>query len=119
MRKPQSMTFKRFGESFMEINKFLLLFLVLDASNKMEMEYLNKILLYVVPNGWANKSYLQGWYFELKTYRETCAMFDCMEVAKQFYKGVTPSKVPTWADTNRDGQVRKRNGGESASPTNP
>ena len=49
----------------------------------METEELNEILLHAVPIELANKSYLQGWYFELKTYRETCAMFERTEVAEQ------------------------------------
>ena len=57
------------------MNNFLPLFPGSDASKKMEMEDLNEILLHAVPNGWAMQSYLQGWGFELKTYRETCAMF--------------------------------------------
>ena len=46
-------------------------------------------------------------------------MFDRMEVAEKFHKGGTPSKTPTRSEANRDGHVRKRNGGEAASSTNP
>ena len=56
----------------------------------MPSEKLNNILLGVVPNGWAKKSYLQGWYFEMKTYKETCDMFEKMEINEQVYKGGTP-----------------------------
>ena len=70
----------------MEINSVLPLFSGSDASKKMEMEELNEILLHTVLNGWSKQSYLQGWGFELKTYRETCAMFERMEVAEQVYK---------------------------------
>ena len=38
------------------------------------------------------QSYLQGWDFEMKTYRETCAMFERMEIAEQMYKGKPPFK---------------------------
>ena len=47
------------------------------------MEDLNKIILHAVPNAWAKQSYLQGWDFELKNYRETCVMFERTEVAEQ------------------------------------
>ena len=76
------MTFKSFAARLKEINNFLPLFPGSDASKKMEMEELNEILIHAVPNGWAKQSYLQGWDFELKTYRETCTMFKRMEVAE-------------------------------------
>ena len=119
LRKPQSMTLKCFAARLTEINKLPPLLTGSDASKKMEMEDLNEIILHAVPNGWAKKSYLQGWYFEQKTYRETCAMFECMEVTEKVYKEVTLSKIPTRADANLDGHVRKRKGGEAASPINP
>ena len=45
-------------------------------------------------------------------------MFERMEAAEQVYKGVTPSKIPTREEANRDVHVRKQKGGESALPTN-
>ena len=85
----------------------------------MEIEELNEIIIHAVPNRWAKQSYLQGWDFELNTYRETCAIFECMEVAEHVYEGGTPYKIPTREESNRDGYVRKWKGGESASPTKP
>ena len=85
MRKPQIMAFKRFAARLTEINNFLPLFPGSDASKKMEMENLNEILLHAVPNGWTKQSYLQGWVFDLKNYRETCAMFERIEVSEQVY----------------------------------
>ena len=101
------------------MDNFLPLFPESDVSKKMEPEYLNEIILHAVLNAWTKQSYLQGWDFELKTYKETCAMFEQMEVSKQFYKGVTPSKTTTRIESNRDGHISKRKGGEDASPTNP
>ena len=46
-------------------------------------------------------------------------MFERMEVAEQVYEGGTPSKIPTRAETNREGHVRKQKLGEAASPANP
>ena len=119
MRKPRSMSFKHFAARLTEINNFLTLFPGSDASKKMEMEELNKILLHVVPNGWAKQSYLQGWYFGLNTYGETCEMFYFMEVAEQVYEGGTPSKMPIRAVANHDGHIWKRKRVEAVSPTNP
>ena len=50
---------------------------------------------------------MQGWDFELKTYRETYAMFERMKVSEQVYKEGAPSKTPTMAESNRDIHVRK------------
>ena len=99
MLKPRRMTFKSFAARLTETNNFLPLFPGLDNSKKMEIEELNKILLHAVPNVQAKKSYLQGWDFELNTYRETCAMLDLVEVTEQVYKGGSPSKTPTREDT--------------------
>ena len=101
------------------MNNFLSLFPGSDASKKIEMEELNGILLHAVTNGWSNQFYPQGWYFELNTYRETCAMYKRMEVAEHIYEGGTSSKIPTRAESNHGGHIRKRKGGEGASPTNP
>ena len=47
------------------------------------MDDLNEIILHIFPNGWAKQSYIKVWDFELKTYRETRAMFERMEVTEQ------------------------------------
>ena len=52
----------------------------------MASEELNKILLQAVPNGWENKYYIQGWYFKGKTYKETCDIFEVMEISEQVYE---------------------------------
>ena len=66
----------------------------------MPPEEITDILLHNVPNCWETKFYLQGRNFEGKTYKETCEMFDTMEIAGKVYKGVTPSKNTTMADDN-------------------
>ena len=72
---------------------------------------LNKIYLHAVLNGWAKQAYLQGWDFEGKSYKETCEIFERMEIAEQYYKGVKPSKTIIREDVNRDSHGRKRKGG--------
>ena len=47
---------------------------------------LNDILIHAVPNGWAIQSYPQG-----LTYRETCAMFEQMDIDEQVYNVKSPS----------------------------
>ena len=64
-----------------------------------------------MPNERAKQSDLQGWYFELNTYKETCTMFERMEVAEKVYEGGTPYKTQTRAEANRHGHVRKQKGG--------
>ena len=85
MRKPRSINFKRFAARLMEISNFLLLSPGLDVSKKITHEELNEILLHAVPNAWAKQSYLRGWYFEMKTYKETCTLFEIMEISEQVY----------------------------------
>ena len=67
----------------------------------MDPEDLNDILLYAVPNYWALQSYLQGWNFERRTYKDTCDMFERMEIAEAVYEGGTPSKNTQWAESGR------------------
>ena len=50
--------------------------------NKMETKELNKILLHAVTNEWAENSYLQALTFEVETYKETCKIFEHMELAE-------------------------------------
>ena len=46
-------------------------------------------------------------------------MFEQMEISKQVYEGVTPSKTTTREDSDRDSHVRKQKVVDAASPTNP
>ena len=55
----------------------------------------------------------------MKTYKETCAIFEQMVILEQLYEGGKPSKKPIREDSNRRIHVRKLKGGESTSPTNP
>ena len=51
----------------------------------MEKLELNKILIHGVPNICNKQYYLQGCYFESKTYKDTCDVFKRMKTAEQFY----------------------------------
>ena len=75
MRKPRDMSFKRFASQLTEINNFLMLFPGSEPTKTIPAEELNDKFLHAVSNSWAKQSYLQGWVFEMKSYRETCAMF--------------------------------------------
>ena len=59
----------------------------------MEPEELNKILLHAVINSWARQSYIQGWDFEGRSYKETCDMFERMEIAGSIYEGGETYKI--------------------------
>ena len=63
------MLFKVFLARLTVINNFLPLLPGSDTTKKMPPEELNEILLCVVPNGWDKQAYLQGWDFEVKTFR--------------------------------------------------
>ena len=46
-------------------------------------------------------------------------MFEQMEISEQVYEVKSPSRKIIMEDTNHDSHVRKRKGGEFASPVNP
>ena len=71
----------------MEMNNFLPLFPGSDITKKMMPEDLNKILLHAVTNSWAKQYHLQGWYFNINTYKETCAVFEQIKIAIKVYEG--------------------------------
>ena len=76
----------------------------------MASEELNEILINAVPNVWENQSYLQGLYFKCKTYKDTCKIFERMEITEQVYEGGTPSKNAARVDVNRASCGRKLKG---------
>ena len=89
MRKPQNMTFKHFYARLTEIDNFLTHLPGSDLSKNITYEEISEIILHSVPNWRAKESYINGWYFNMKTYKETCAMFEQMELAWQVYEGGT------------------------------
>ena len=48
-------------------------------------EDLNKILLHAVPNSCAQQAYIKGWDFEGRSYKDTCDMFEHMEIVEAIY----------------------------------
>ena len=92
MHKDCDMPFKGFTARLTEIDKFLPLLPGSDDSKNMPTEELNETPLHAVPNGREKKSYIQGWEFEMKNYRQTCAMLEQMKIAEQVYEGQTYSK---------------------------
>ena len=52
-------------------------------------------------------------------FKETCAIFEQMEISEQVYERQKPSKNIPRVDFNHDGHGRKRKGGEASLPTNP
>ena len=84
---PHEISTKCFSARLMDIYHLLPLFPGSDSTKNMNAKELNDILLHAVPNVWAKQSYFQGWYFEMKTYKETCAMFEQMENDEQVYEG--------------------------------
>ena len=83
IHKSCDILFKRFAERLTEIHNFHPLLPISEATKKVPPEDLNYILLHAVPSRWDKQAYIQGWYFEMKTFRETCAMFEGMEIAEQ------------------------------------
>ena len=85
----------------------------------MAPEELNDILLHAITYGWTNQSYIQGWDFEGKIYKDTCKMFEPTKISDQVYGLGTPCKTTSRADANSASHVRKRKLGESALSNNP
>ena len=69
MRQPRKMEFKRFDARLTKMNNFLPLLHGSDVTKNITPEDLNKILLHVVPNAWAETFHIQGWDFKMKTYK--------------------------------------------------
>ena len=110
---------KRFAACQTELNNYLPIFPVSSAAKKIPPEDINNILLHAVPNGWAKQAYLQGWEFDIKSYKAMCELFKRMEVAKKIYECGNTYKTPIRVDANRAIHDRKLKGGESALSTNP
>ena len=70
----------------MELNNYLPPFPRSITCNNIPPKELNEILLHAVLNGLAKQAYLQGWDFEMKSYKATCYMFEIMEVAEKYTK---------------------------------
>ena len=95
MRKTHTVSFKKVLARLTKLNNYLPPLPGLEEIKNMDKADLDKIMLHTVPNGWANQSYLQGYDFDGKTYKETYNMFEIMEITEQFYEGGTPLKKPT------------------------
>ena len=61
-----------------------------------------------MPTSWSKQAYVQGFYCESITFKNTVNMFECMEIAESIYEGVVePSyKKPTLSDANRSDCIR-------------
>ena len=93
MHKPQDIPFKHFYVRLMVINNYLSLFPVSSVAKMMPPEDLNEILLHALLNVWANQAYLQGLYFETKSYKATYELFERMEVTEKYMKVKTLLKL--------------------------
>ena len=118
MHKPQGQPFKIFAARITELNNYLPIFPGPSAIKKMIPEELNEILLHVVPNVWAKQAYLQGWDLEGSSYKDTCDMFERMDISEQVYKVGTTFENANREESDHARHGSKRKGGESASSTN-
>ena len=82
MRKPLDIQFKIFAARLTELNNYLPIFPGSSADKKMDPKDLNKIILHAVQKYWTRQAYIQGWDFEGWSYKETCDMFERMEIAE-------------------------------------
>ena len=82
---PCGLHFKRFSVQRTEINHYLSLLPGSRDAKKITPEEINEILIHAVPSIWANQSYLQGWYFEGNSDKETCGIFEPIKITEQVY----------------------------------
>ena len=61
----------------------------------------------------------KGVGFEGRFYKDTCHMFERMEIVEAIYEGGAPSKNTQRSEAKCSSYVRKKKGGASASPFNP
>ena len=73
----------------------------------------NEITLRVIPNTWSKQAYLQGWYFEGRTYKDTYKIYERIKIAAQVYEGGNTFKNTNRAEANRASNGRKCKGGEN------
>ena len=95
------------------MNNYLPIFPGSSAPKKITPEELNNIFLHTVPNVWAKQGYLKGWDFQEKTYKETCNIFERMDISAKVYEGETPYKTTTKANENCASHGRELKGGEA------
>ena len=119
IQKNWDILLNRFSERLTEMNNYLPQFPVSSAAKKMYPEELNEIILHVVPNSWAKKAYIQGWYFEGRSYKETWNIFEHMETAEAIYEGGALSKNTQWKESNRASSGTNKKEGAYALPSNP
>ena len=74
MGKHWSLLFKCFASRLTKLNNYLPLLPGLSEVKNIFPEERNEILLHAIPNGWVKQSYLQEWYYEGKTYKDTWEM---------------------------------------------
>ena len=94
MRKPRYLQFKIFAAWLKELNNYLPLLPGSSASKKLDPKELNEILLQAVPKSWAKNVYIQGWDFGGRFYKETCKMFERMEIAEAVYEEGVQGQLP-------------------------
>ena len=80
MCKPREIHRKKVAARLTELINKLLILPGSCFSKKMIPEEINEILLHSVPNAWAKQAYLQGWDFDRRTYKDTCDIFEHMEI---------------------------------------
>ena len=119
MRKPQDLLFKRFSSRLTELNDYLPLSPGSSAAKKMAPEELNRILRRVIPNSCARQACIKEWYFEGRYYKDTCEVFENIEIAESIYKVGAPYQNTQQAESDRASIGKGKKEGASTSPSNP
>ena len=93
VRKYYKLMIRRRTVRMLKLDWYFDVFIWSKACTKIGETGFNKVLLYIMPNCWISKAYMQVLYDEDDTFKLSINMFGCMEISDDIYEGIVePSK---------------------------
>ena len=71
-----------------DLNKYLAFFLGENLVDKNDVTELNEMFLNNLHNSWFKQSYVQGFYYESISFKESVNMFEHMEISESIWEGL-------------------------------
>ena len=78
IKKPCSLTIRRYVVRLIDLNKYLESFPVSTLTDKISVTRINEILLNSMPNSWSKYTYMQGFGCESINFKKAVNMFERM-----------------------------------------